>query len=192
MPLGRLDRVLLVARWGSLTPFGSQLGLNARIEEWNAGLPCRPFRRPVTFQPFGDSAHKKQATSLATSMSNDRSLVLRRFIALCQSRIAQQNGRNIRPPVRSSVLAPGRRSGCTSAWPYPPPGQNKYSPKIRNRDKSSTPPLDVNKSFIEVAHDRRRYLDPLRVVWLQCETFAASLSPRTLRRIRAPRGRSFR
>ena len=34
MALGHFFGSEFVARWGSLTPFESQLGLNARIEEW--------------------------------------------------------------------------------------------------------------------------------------------------------------
>jgi len=69
VPLGRVLWAMLVARWGSLTYFESQLGLNARIEDWEIERINPSLTRFANILVL-----------------QDRSIVLRRFIASGQFR----------------------------------------------------------------------------------------------------------
>ena len=96
---------LLVARWGSLTPFESQLGLNARIEEWETESIDFLRRSPRLTSLF-----EKIAASCCEGLSHLAKL----------EEVDAGDPTCVEPPA--SILAPVRRSGRTSALPYPPSG----------------------------------------------------------------------
>lgn len=100
MPLGSIARYSLVARWGSLTPFESQLGLNARIEEWE--------HRSVRVIGVEERILLKKITAS----------MLRRFNALAKIEAQKKSGEHHRSPPRFDFDS-SQRSGRTSALPYP-------------------------------------------------------------------------
>ena len=102
MPLGSIARYLLVARWGSLTPFESQLGLNARIEEWE--------HRSVRVICVEERILLRKITAS----------MLRRFNALAKIEAQKKGGEHhlrLSPPRFD--FGSSQRSGRTSALPYP-------------------------------------------------------------------------
>ena len=119
VPLG----FTLVARWGSPTPFESHLGLNARIEEWNAGLSgtrTDDFLNVAADEHSRSNIHvMKVAASCRKGLAPERHT---RTGGCRNKRLLKRQRLEIASSRRASTLAPVQRSGRTSALPYPLPG----------------------------------------------------------------------